>query len=140
MVNSRKTLEAMASALRSWVTRCGWGTRRGSVGPPPVRSTGPRTTAARSPLRRASPAKACGMLHLSAAEAAGARADRDTAAIHLQEASALAARMDTEVGTFSDRRFGPTNVAIWETEIATTLREPGQALEAASPAHPEPIG
>jgi transcriptional regulator with XRE-family HTH domain len=38
--------------------------------------------------------QACGMLHLSAALAAGARADLDTAATHLTEASALAARMD----------------------------------------------
>jgi hypothetical protein len=81
--------------------------------------------------------QACGMLHLSAAQAAGAQADRDTAATHLREASALAARMVTEVGTFGDLRFGSTNVAIWATEIAMTLHEPGQALEAARTAHPE---
>ncbi|MGH3693458.1 MAG: helix-turn-helix domain-containing protein [Pseudonocardiaceae bacterium] len=90
-----------------------------------------------SRLSRGDALQACGMLHLSAAQAAGALADRDTAATHLQEASALAARMDTEVGTFADLRFGPTNVAIWRTEIAMTLHEPGQALEAARTAHPE---
>jgi hypothetical protein len=42
--------------------------------------------------------QAYGMLHLSAALAASAQAESATAATHLQEASALAARMDTEVG------------------------------------------
>ncbi len=79
---------------------------------------------------------ACGMLHLSAALAAGAQADRDTAATHLQEASALAARMDTE-GTLFDLQFGPTSVGVFQTEIAMELREPGQAQEAAQTVHPE---
>ncbi|MGH3800481.1 MAG: helix-turn-helix domain-containing protein [Pseudonocardiaceae bacterium] len=81
--------------------------------------------------------QACGMLHLSAAQAAGAQADHDTAATHLAEASVLAARMDTEVGTWAGMMFGPTNVGIWKTEIALELREPGQALDAAKTAHPE---
>jgi transcriptional regulator with XRE-family HTH domain len=41
--------------------------------------------------------QACGMLHLLAAQATGACGDHDTAATHLNEASTLAARMDTEV-------------------------------------------
>ncbi|MGH3966514.1 MAG: hypothetical protein ACRDRY_25300, partial [Pseudonocardiaceae bacterium] len=45
--------------------------------------------------------QACGMLHLSAA---------------------LAARMDTEVGTW----FGPVNVGIWRTSLAVELGEYGQ--------------
>ncbi|MGH3824324.1 MAG: helix-turn-helix domain-containing protein [Pseudonocardiaceae bacterium] len=81
--------------------------------------------------------QACGMLHLSAAQAAAGQVDLDTAATHLQEASALAARMYTQVGTWAGLHFGPVNVAVWATEIAMTLREPGQALEAAKPAHPE---
>jgi transcriptional regulator with XRE-family HTH domain len=81
--------------------------------------------------------QACGMLHLSAALAAGAQADHDTVAIHLQEASALAARMDTEVGTWADMFFGPTNVTIWKSSIAFELGELGQVLEAAKTAHPE---
>jgi hypothetical protein len=81
--------------------------------------------------------QACGMLHLSAALAAGAQADHDTVAIHLQEASALAARMDTEVGTWADLFFGPANVSIWKTSIAFELGEHGKALEAAKTAHPE---
>jgi transcriptional regulator with XRE-family HTH domain len=55
--------------------------------------------------------QASGMLHLSAARAAGAQADHDTAASHLAEASALAARMDTEVGTWAHLWFsGSANI------------------------------
>ena len=81
--------------------------------------------------------QACGMLHLSAALAAGAQADHDTAATHLAEASALAARMDTEVGTWANLWFGPTNVGIWRTSLAVEVGEHGQALEAAKTVHPE---
>lgn len=81
--------------------------------------------------------QACGMLHLSAALAAGAQGERATVATHLEEASALAARMDTEVGTWAHLWFGPTNVAIWKTSLAVELGEPGQAVEAAKAVHPE---
>jgi transcriptional regulator with XRE-family HTH domain len=81
--------------------------------------------------------QACGMLHLSATLAAGAQADRATAATHLQEALALAARLDTEVGTWANLWFGPTNVGIWRTAVALELGEHGQALEAAKTVHPE---
>ncbi len=90
-----------------------------------------------SRLDRGDALQACGMLHLSAAQAAGAQADHDTAATHLAEASTLAARMDTEVGTWAHLHFGPTNVGIWKTHIAVELREHGQALEAAKTVHPE---
>ena len=81
--------------------------------------------------------QACGELHLHAAQAAGAQADHDTAAIHLAEAAALADRMDTEVGTFGDLFFGSTDVAIWKTNIALERHEYGQALDVAKTAHPE---
>ena len=81
--------------------------------------------------------QACGMLHLSAAQAAGAQADHDTAATHLAEASALAARMDTEVGTWADWSFGPTKVGIWKTRIALELCEHGQVLETAKTVRPD---
>jgi transcriptional regulator with XRE-family HTH domain len=81
--------------------------------------------------------QACGMLHLSAALAAGVQADPDTAATHLGEASALAARLDSEVGTWANLWFGPTNVGMWKTSIAVELREYGQALQAAKTVHPE---
>ncbi|MGH4007548.1 MAG: helix-turn-helix domain-containing protein [Pseudonocardiaceae bacterium] len=81
--------------------------------------------------------QACGMLHLSAAQAAGAQADHETAATHLAEASTLAARMGTEVGSWADLQFGPTKVGTWKAKIALELREPGQALEAAKTVHPE---
>ena len=81
--------------------------------------------------------QACGMLHLSAALAAAAQADHDTTATHLDEASALAARMDTEVGTWANLWFGPANVGIWRTSLAVELGEPGRAIEAAKVVHPE---
>ncbi|MFN2535454.1 MAG: helix-turn-helix domain-containing protein [Pseudonocardiaceae bacterium] len=79
----------------------------------------------------------CGMLHLMAATAAGARSDHDTAATHLAEASALAARMDTEVGTWANLFFGPTAVGIYRTSLALEVGEHGQALKAAKAVHPE---
>jgi transcriptional regulator with XRE-family HTH domain len=79
----------------------------------------------------------CGMLHLMAAQAAGARGDHDTSATHLDEASALATRMDTEVGTWANLFFGPTAVGIFRTSLALELGEHGQALEAAKAVHPE---
>ncbi len=81
--------------------------------------------------------QACGMLHLSAALAAAAQADHDTIATHLNEASALAARMDTEVGTWANLWFGPTNVGIWRTSLAVELGEYDQAIQAATAVHPE---
>ncbi len=77
------------------------------------------------------------MLHLMAAQAAGARGDQDTSGTHLNEASALAARMDTEVGTWANLFFGPTNVGEWRTHIALNLGEHGHALEIARTVHPE---
>ncbi len=74
--------------------------------------------------------QACGMLHLAAA----AQADHDTTATHLDEAAALAARMDTEVGTWANLWFGPTNVGIWRTSLAVEL---GQAVQAAKAVRPE---
>ncbi|MGH3835253.1 MAG: helix-turn-helix domain-containing protein [Pseudonocardiaceae bacterium] len=81
--------------------------------------------------------QACGILHLSAALAAGAQADRATAATHLDEASLLAARMDTEVGTWAHLWFGPTNIGIWRTSVALELGEHGQAVQAAKTVRPE---
>jgi transcriptional regulator with XRE-family HTH domain len=79
----------------------------------------------------------CGMLHLMAATAAGARGDHDTSATHLDEASALAARMDTEVGTWANLWFGPTSVGLYRTSLALNLGEYDQALQAAKAVHPE---
>jgi transcriptional regulator with XRE-family HTH domain len=81
--------------------------------------------------------QACGMLHLMAATAAGAHGDHDISVTHLDEASALAARMDTEVGTWANLWFGPTSVGFYRTSLALKLGEHGQALEAARVVHPE---
>jgi transcriptional regulator with XRE-family HTH domain len=81
--------------------------------------------------------QACGMLHLSAALAAAVQADQDTAATHLEEASALAGRLDTEVGTWAHLWFGVVNVGIWRTSLAVELGEHAQALEIAKAVRPE---
>ncbi len=81
--------------------------------------------------------QACGKLHLLAAKLASKRGDHDTSATHLQEASALAARMDTEVGDWANLFFGTTNVGEWRTSLALERGEHGQALEAAKAVHPE---
>jgi hypothetical protein len=79
----------------------------------------------------------CGMLHLMAATAAGALGDHDTSATHLDEASALAARMDIEVGTWANLWFGPTSVGFYRTSVALDVGQHGQALQAAKAVHPE---
>jgi transcriptional regulator with XRE-family HTH domain len=81
--------------------------------------------------------QACGMLHLSAALAAGAKGEHDTSATHVEEAAALAGRMDTEVGRWASLWFGPTNVGIWRTSMALELGNHGQALHAAAAVRPE---
>ncbi len=81
--------------------------------------------------------QACGMLHLSAALAAAAQADPDTATTHLDEALALATRMNVEVGTWAHLWFGPANVGVWRTTLAVELGEHGTALEIAKTVHPE---
>lgn len=83
--------------------------------------------------------QACGMLHLSAALAAGVQTDPDTAATHLAEASALAARMDAEVGRWAHLGFGPPNIGVWATSIALELDEPGQVLQVARTVHTESL-
>jgi transcriptional regulator with XRE-family HTH domain len=81
--------------------------------------------------------QAVGMLHLLAAAAASALGDYDASATHLAEASLLATRMDTEIGTWAHLWFGVTNVGVWHTSLALEVGEPGQALLAAKPVHPE---
>lgn len=75
--------------------------------------------------------QASGMLHLSAALAAGARGDHDLAVTHVTEAGHLADRMDVEVGTWMHLWFGPTNVGIWATSLALELGDHGRAITAA---------
>jgi transcriptional regulator with XRE-family HTH domain len=79
----------------------------------------------------------CGMLHLMAATAAGALGDHDSSATHLAEASALATRMDTEVGTWANLWFGPTSVGFYRTSVALDAGQHGQAVQAAKAVHPE---
>jgi hypothetical protein len=81
----------------------------------------------------------CGMLHLMAATAATARGDHGTAATHLDEASALASRMDAEVGAWANLWFGPTSVGFYRTSVAVETGQHGQALEAAQAVRPEAL-
>jgi transcriptional regulator with XRE-family HTH domain len=65
--------------------------------------------------------QACGMLHLSAALACAVQSDRGTADTHLDEAAAIAGRLDTEVGTFGRLWFGRPNVGVWRATIGNEL-------------------
>lgn len=75
--------------------------------------------------------QAYGMLHLSAALAAAAQDDRETATMHLNEAAAIAGRMDDEVGTFGHMWFGTPNVGVWRMVVATELGDGGKVPEIA---------
>ena len=75
--------------------------------------------------------QAYGMLHLSAALASAAQSDRDTADTHLDEASAVASRMNTEVGTFARMWFGTANVGVWRTSMATEFGDGPKVAEIA---------
>jgi hypothetical protein len=74
---------------------------------------------------------------LLAAQAASTLGGHGTSATHLVEASALAARMDTEVGAWANLVFGPTNVGEWRAHIALGLGEYAQAVQVAKAVHPE---
>ncbi|CRK55464.1 Putative transcriptional regulator [Alloactinosynnema sp. L-07] len=84
-------------------------------------------------------AQAYGMLQLSAALAAAARADRDTAELHLTEAAGIAARLEAEVGSFAHLWFGRTNVGIWRVGLATEFGDGPKVAEIARDVHPELI-
>jgi transcriptional regulator with XRE-family HTH domain len=75
--------------------------------------------------------QAYGMLHLSAAMAAAAQTDRDTATTHLDEAAKVANRLDPEVGTFAWVWFGRTNVGIWRVAVGVELGDGPKVAEVA---------
>jgi len=75
--------------------------------------------------------QAYGMLHLSAAMAAAAQTDRDTATTHLNEAAKVANRLDPEVGTFAWTWFGRTNVGIWRVAVGLELGDGPKVAEIA---------
>lgn len=83
--------------------------------------------------------QAYGMLHLSAALAAAAQQDKETATTHLREAESVAGRLDDEVGSFARLWFGQTNIGIWKVTLATEFGDTGQVSELASTVHPEQI-
>ncbi|UKD55177.1 helix-turn-helix transcriptional regulator [Amycolatopsis sp. FU40] len=83
--------------------------------------------------------QAYGMLQLSAALASAAQSDRDTAATHLDEANAVAQRLDDEVGSFARLWFGRANVGIWRVSLATEFGDGPKVAELARGVHPELI-
>ena len=78
-----------------------------------------------------------GCCNLQVAWVAATQADHHTATTHLDEASALAARLDTEVGSWANLWFGATSVGFYRTKLALELREHAQAVQAAKTVHPE---
>lgn len=83
--------------------------------------------------------QAYGMLHLSAALAAAAQADRATAMTHLDEAGRLAERQDAEVGHFAKMWFGRANVGIWRVSIGLELGDSAKVVETARGVHVKAI-
>ncbi|MGW5789197.1 helix-turn-helix domain-containing protein [Saccharopolyspora sp. NPDC003752] len=83
--------------------------------------------------------QASGMLHLSAALASAAQADRATMNTHLAEAEAMANRLDGPVGNFAYMWFGTVNVGIWRVALSTELGDGPRVAEVARDVHPELI-
>ncbi|AYF78323.1 XRE family transcriptional regulator [Nocardia yunnanensis] len=79
--------------------------------------------------------QAYGMLHLSAALASAVQGDRSTTSTHLDEARAVAARLDTEAGTFGRMWFGTPNVGIWAASIGLELGDGAKVAETARGVH-----
>jgi hypothetical protein len=80
-----------------------------------------------------------GMLHLNAALAAAAQADRDTAMGHLSEADQLAKRLPEQRENFGRLWFGSDNVGIWRVSLATELGEGPRVAELARGVRPEAL-
>lgn len=90
-------------------------------------------------LNNADAVQAYGMCHLSAALAASVQGDLSTADTHLAEATAIAGRMDDEVGGWAHLWFGRTNVGVWKTSIGVEIGDTGRAIEAAKEVHPDSL-
>ncbi|MGH3693529.1 MAG: hypothetical protein ACRDRX_05955, partial [Pseudonocardiaceae bacterium] len=73
------------------------------------------------------PGEMLGFLHLSAAQCAARDKRYDDARGHLEEATAIAARVGEHNGL--RMHFGPTNVAVWRLGIGVELGEGGRAYE-----------
>lgn len=72
-----------------------------------------------------------GMAHLTAALAAAAQGDGDTARTHLTEADDLAHRIDTDDEPWTLTDFGRSNVAIWRVSLGVELGEGAKVAELA---------
>jgi transcriptional regulator with XRE-family HTH domain len=81
-----------------------------------------------------------GMANLTAALAAAAQGQEDTAQTHLTEAGLLAELIDADVSPWAGNvtmQFGRTNVGIWRVAIGAELGHGAQVAEIASTVHPE---
>jgi len=92
------------------------------------------TTGARPEVR--------GMGNLTAALAAAAQGQDDTAQTHLMEAASHAESIEADVSQWSgnvDLQFGRTNVGIWQVAIGVELGHGARVAEVASTVRPETI-
>jgi transcriptional regulator with XRE-family HTH domain len=82
-----------------------------------------------------------GMAQLTAALAAAAQGDGDTARTHLDEAAALAATLEPEVSPWPSgvMQFGRTNVGIFRVTVGVELGQGAKVAEVASSVRPETI-
>ncbi|MEV4127492.1 helix-turn-helix transcriptional regulator [Nocardia sp. NPDC049707] len=83
--------------------------------------------------------QAYGMLHLSAALACAVQGDRTTTDTHLDEAAAIANRLDVEVGTFGRMWFGATNVGVWRASIGNEFGDGVKVAEHGRKVHVEAL-
>jgi transcriptional regulator with XRE-family HTH domain len=77
-----------------------------------------------------------GMAHLTAAMAAAAQGQADTAEVHLTEAAALAELIEDDVSPWAQTNFGRTNVGIWRVSIGVELGQGARVAEAAAAVRP----
>lgn len=83
-----------------------------------------------------------GMANLTAALAAAAQGQEDTAQAHLTEAASLAELIEADVSPWDGNgtmQFGRTNVGIWRVAIGVELGHGAKVAEIASTVHPETI-
>jgi transcriptional regulator with XRE-family HTH domain len=80
-----------------------------------------------------------GMANLTAAMAAAARGDEDTAQMHLREAAVIAGPMAAEASPWMQLQFGRTNVGIWSVAIGVELGHGARVAEGAAAVRPQTI-
>lgn len=80
-----------------------------------------------------------GMAHLTAALSSAAQGAPDMAMTHLDEAAALADRIESDVSPWMQTNFGRTNVGIWKVSIGVELGQGAKVREIAADLQPSGV-